>query len=267
MKNLFFLTTIVLVSCTYSPAYIEQMAKKTVVFGDLNLLLDNYVSSYYQMPNSLTELAQFYQLNTDVSEESEQFRSTMSYLNAGYLFMSTYSDSCFIYDAKNKIGCCYYGLPQDYLNAPWYSGYSLIYPSVISNDGKVLKEYERRILTDLRHIWEKYYIELFVNVHHKKTLIDADISRNGECDYFIPYRRLFSYSPKKGLLDCPSNSPDSLSFYRINLISNKREPLRYDEVILSPSLKQELESYMDSLIRSDSRIDRILFFSYLMGDD
>ena len=243
------------------------MAKKTVVFGELNLLLDNYVYSYYQMPNSLTDLAHFYQSNTDDSEDLDYFRSRMLYLNSGYLFMSTHSDSCFIYDAKNKIGCCYYGLPQDYLNAPWYSGYTLIYPSVISNDGKVLKEYERRILTDLRHIWEKYPIELFVIVHHKKTLLDADISRNRESDYFIPYRRFFSYSHNKGLSDYPSNSPDSLSFHRINLLSNKREPLRYDEAILSPSLKQELESYMDSLIRSDSRIDKILFYSYLMSDD
>lgn len=267
MKNLWFFTTIVLVSCTYSPVYIEQMAKKTVVFSDLNILLDDYVSSYYQMPYSLTDLAQFYQSNADNSDEAEHFRSRLSYLNADYLYMSSYSDSCFIFDAKNRIGCCYYDLPQNYLNAPWYSGFSLFRPSVISKDGKILKEYDGRIMTNLRHIWEKYPIEFFVNVHHKKSLIDRDISRDIESDYFIPYRRLFSYSPRTGLLDCPSRSPDSLSFFRINLISNKREQLRYDEVVLSPTLKQELEFYMDSLIKSDCRIDRILFFSYLRTNE
>ena len=251
-------------NCTYSPRYIERMAKRTVVISELDALLDGYVSSFYRMPETMSEIAEYYEASVDSSVNSDQRYCLEAYLNSPQLLLKSYQDSCFIYDVKNRIGCCYYGLPQTYLNAPWHSGYSLFLPSVISNNGIILKGFEERIMEDLRAIWSHYSKEIYVKVTHHKTELDSDISVKQVSEYYIPYRQLYTYSQAQGLVKCFSQSPDSISFTEVDTFTNETTPLAEHCIELSSCLQHEIELYMRDLLSTNPEIHRIYFFTYYL---
>ena len=253
---------VVLSGCTYSPQHIERMAKSTAAVSELDALLDGFVSSYYRMPETMSELARYYKAIADSSVSPDQRHSLEAYLDSPKLYLSAYRDSCFIYDARNRIGCCYYGLPQTYLNAPWHSGFSLFHPSVISIDGTVLKGFEDRITEDLRAIWNHFSSEVYVRVVHQKSGLDTDISVKQVSEYFIPYRRLYVYSQSEGLVGFSSDGPDGISFFEVDHLTNHTKPLADNGIELSPALRQKLESYMNELLLSNPEIQKIYFFTY-----
>ncbi len=276
------LSTAVFCNCSvyeFSDTEIESNAKKYNSHCSLTTIIEGYSLVYYSMPLSKKELLQYWCLYRE-KERGDDFRQWFQsefqgytpnrFLRKKHVYYSAYEDSCFIFDAKNKFGCCVYGTPAFWANTdPWkYREKGNIYSfldfksrpidfemhdsltNVVRNDLKIIRsKYDKLLICeiDLNRLDEKYTSQAS-NAFWQPPL--------------IPFRVAFHYSRQKGLEYSFKNGVDP-QFQEYSETTKSFKPITDLSIhcCLNQGILEDYALYFNNFLDSNPNIKDIFFLS------
>lgn len=284
-KGLLLLFLSLLFSCSsrmnqgeLSDEMIRHLSQKYESYSPLSSLLESFIIDYYRTPHNKNEFLRY--VNNYDKEDSKDltklFKEQMGgyspkkYLRNSFIHMSSYSDSCFIYDSKHKYGCVVYGIPSFWANAdPWK-------PSVLGNAASFLDNKRRPIYdgadtlriilqSGMNDIWNKFDIvivtEAFVDsIPRQYIKYASNIVRSKRS---ISYRIAFHYSIITGLELINTDQYHYGCLKEYSRKTGKESVLSTNNVDLSmmSDYEYELNQYLDVFIKDHPRVHDIFFLA------
>lgn len=283
-KGLLLMLLPILFSCStivnkgeLSDEMIRRLAIEYESYSPLSSLLESFVFDYYRTPNDKNEFFRYVNIY-DKADSKDLFtlfkeqmggNSPRKYLRNNSVNLSSYADSCFIYDSKHKFGSVVYGTPSFWANAdPWK-------PCVSGNAAAFLDNKQRPIYNDadtlrkllqsgMNEIWNKYdkiiVTEAFVDSLPRQFIKYAsNIVRSKRS---ISYRVAFHYSIKTGL-ELNNNQYHYGCLKEYSRKTGKELVLSTNSVDLSmmSDYEHELNQFLDLFIKDHPKVHDIFFLT------
>jgi len=263
MKNKGLVSTLwtiafVLVSCvSYTPEKIAELARQHDSVNPILSDIERYADYYFKVPDSMEDLALFTKAFCEEFEPRDMGTDPakhVSYIFKKRLKYASFVDSCFFYDPKLKVGCCFNELPQAILNQPWKVGLGhgeLAHPVFYGSDGKAMLDLEDSTLED----------NVLGKARKARYTMGITIQDEG-ITYTFPLRILCRASREEELTLFTEFLPEA-EYALYDKVTKQELPCNKTDALLSESQKQEMWECLDSFFTETPSLSAIVFYSIL----
>lgn len=264
-------------SCGSNADAIRENAIKYESLTALNGIIELYSECYYKMPETVDNITSFideWRQNDSASylysrKESADIAEALSSHSIDAVF---YDDSVFLFDRKNKLGCCVYGTPKYWLEHPerwpserndyWYQ----FKTAAFDREGEYIfnLDYER-INEDLVTVGDPYRRICMTSYYTQSLLTDNLVLQK------VPYQIAISYDADEDNMETLAAMPTTNEIFCFDRDSDGQDESFQFE--LSSNLQDQFSEYfsdmgqyLKSLVNSDERIAKIIFCSSLFSE-